>query len=41
VNRAFSACLHDDFNSWGETPGWFEISPLALNRNTFSKERVG
>ena len=41
VNRAFSACLHDDFNSWGETPGWFEISPLALNRSRFSRARVG
>jgi hypothetical protein len=41
VNRAFSACLHGEFNSWGDAPGWFEISPLALNRNPFSRERVG
>jgi hypothetical protein len=41
VNRAFSACLHGDFSSWGDAPGWFEISPLALNRNPFSRERFG
>ncbi len=40
VIRAFSACLHGDFNSWGDAPGWFEISPLALNRNTLSRERL-
>jgi hypothetical protein len=40
VNRAFSACLHGDFNSWGDAPGLFEISPLALNRNPFSRERL-
>src|SRR3954467_2487585 len=36
VNRAFSGCLRDDFNSWCDAPCWFEISGLALNRNTFS-----
>jgi len=41
LNRTSSACLHGDFNSWGDAPGWFEISPLALNRNTFSRERAG
>src|SRR4051794_26439705 len=41
VNRAFSGCLRGDFNSWGDALCWFEISPLALNRNTFSRERVG
>jgi len=41
VNRAFSAFLHGEFNSWGDAPGWFEISPLTLNRNPFSRERVG
>jgi hypothetical protein len=40
LNRAFSACLHGDFNSWGDAPGWFEISPLAVNRNTFSREKL-
>jgi hypothetical protein len=40
VKRAFSPCLHGDFNSWGDAPGWFEISPLALNRNPFSRERL-
>ncbi len=33
LNRAFSACLHDDLNSWGDAPGWFKTAPLALNRN--------
>ena len=41
VIRAFRACLHGDFNSWGDAPDWLEISPLALNRNPFSRERVG
>ena len=40
VNRAFSTCLHGDFNSWGDAPAWFEISPLALNRNPFLRERL-
>jgi hypothetical protein len=33
LNRAFSACLHDDLNSWGDAPGCFKTAPLALNRN--------
>src|SRR5207247_10921060 len=43
LHRAFSACLHDDLNSWGDAPGsqrrirpvadWFKIAPVALNRN--------
>jgi hypothetical protein len=31
--RAFSARFRGDLNSWGDAPGWFEIAPLALDRN--------
>ena len=35
LNRAFSACLHDDLNSWGAAPRLdFEIAPLALQTAT-------
>jgi hypothetical protein len=39
LKRAFSACLHDDLNSWGDAPGSGETAraPLALNRHSFSK----
>jgi hypothetical protein len=30
LNRAFSACLSIQFESWGDAPGYLGISPLAL-----------
>jgi len=32
LKRAFSACLHDNSNSWGDAPGssWHGGAPLAL-----------
>src|SRR5205823_2132861 len=32
LNRAFSACLHDDLYPWGGAPGLHDIAPLTLNR---------
>ena len=32
--RALKALiLHGHLDSWGDAPGWFEITPLALDRN--------
>ena len=45
LNRAFSAGLHGHLNSWGDAPvpsgDWFAIAPLALNRKSSSRDRVG
>jgi hypothetical protein len=40
LNRTFSAWLHGDLNSWGDAPGLFEMTPLALNRNTASPTKL-
>jgi hypothetical protein len=37
LNRAFSAYLHGHLDFWGDVPGWFGITPLALNRNPSQK----
>src|SRR4029077_2325439 len=39
LKRAFSACVYDDLNSWGDGPASGETAraPLALNRHSFPK----